>query len=92
VSQPNDPSYRDSSQQRNEQKPFRDRQTEQRHHNNPNREPTTPTTGTLWIVISARVDKSPHCFFIGRLPHGFLVELTGIEPVASWLQTRRSPS
>jgi hypothetical protein len=23
---------------------------------------------------------------------GFLVELTGIEPVASWLQTRRSPS
>jgi hypothetical protein len=22
----------------------------------------------------------------------FLVELTGIEPVASWLQTRRSPS
>jgi hypothetical protein len=29
-----------------------------------------------------------------RLPanHGFLVELTGIEPVASWLQTRRSPS
>ena len=29
-----------------------------------------------------------------RLPHSpsFLVELTGIEPVASWLQTRRSPS
>jgi hypothetical protein len=23
---------------------------------------------------------------------GILVELTGIEPVASWLQTRRSPS
>ena len=23
---------------------------------------------------------------------GVLVELTGIEPVASWLQTRRSPS
>jgi hypothetical protein len=26
------------------------------------------------------------------LPPSFLVELTGIEPVASWLQTRRSPS
>jgi hypothetical protein len=31
---------------------------------------------------------------IRRLLHSpsFLVELTGIEPVASWLQTRRSPS
>ena len=29
----------------------------------------------------------------GRPRHtGNLVELTGIEPVASWLQTRRSPS
>ena len=27
-----------------------------------------------------------------RSTTGFLVELTGIEPVASWLQTRRSPS
>jgi hypothetical protein len=30
---------------------------------------------------------------IGQRPTtDFLVELTGIEPVASWLQTRRSPS
>jgi hypothetical protein len=27
-----------------------------------------------------------------KLETSFLVELTGIEPVASWLQTRRSPS
>jgi hypothetical protein len=27
-----------------------------------------------------------------HLHNGILVELTGIEPVASWLQTRRSPS
>ena len=29
---------------------------------------------------------------LSRHPPSFLVELTGIEPVASWLQTRRSPS
>ena len=27
-----------------------------------------------------------------RATHTIMVELTGIEPVASWLQTRRSPS
>jgi hypothetical protein len=32
-------------------------------------------------------------FHSNKLPLlDFLVELTGIEPVASWLQTRRSPS
>jgi hypothetical protein len=34
-----------------------------------------------------RIDHSHHA-----PPPSFLVELTGIEPVASWLQTRRSPS
>ena len=32
------------------------------------------------------------CIIRHPLPDEFLVELTGIEPVASWLQTRRSPS
>jgi hypothetical protein len=29
---------------------------------------------------------------VALTPNTKLVELTGIEPVASWLQTRRSPS
>ena len=32
------------------------------------------------------------CISNDRDIEGLLVELTGIEPVASWLQTRRSPS
>jgi hypothetical protein len=38
-------------------------------------------------VISQRRSASNH-----QPTTDFLVELTGIEPVASWLQTRRSPS
>ena len=43
------------------------------------------------------IDESVHSFLRVRLTShrpttDFLVELTGIEPVASWLQTRRSPS
>jgi hypothetical protein len=43
------------------------------------------------------IDESVHsCLRVRLTSHrpstDFLVELTGIEPVASWLQTRRSPS
>ncbi len=42
-----------------------------------------------------RIYESVHSFSPAKTAAsltGILVELTGIEPVASWLQTRRSPS
>ena len=54
-----------------------------------------------WVLLTsdhARFRSSSNPIFDARLgwhPTSnwwFLVELTGIEPVASWLQTRRSPS
>jgi hypothetical protein len=50
--------------------------------------PGVPPVIALTLPIGlryAKVDRWRHC------EHPQVVELTGIEPVASWLQTRRSP-
>ena len=57
---------------------------------------TAITPPTMMATIGTSNPPKPndaiHGVFQSDPPHGFLVELTGIEPVASWLQTRRSPS
>jgi hypothetical protein len=43
-------------------------------------------------VPTAKLNESFVCRSMIQPNYEILVELTGIEPVASWLQTRRSPS
>jgi hypothetical protein len=53
---------------------------------------------SFWVFSGTTVSRAlPGLAFLqfreaSTIRHEFLVELTGIEPVASWLQTRRSPS
>jgi hypothetical protein len=57
--------------------------------NQGNRNPSAPT---ITMNTPGTKRKSSNIASM-RPPRGeILVELTGIEPVASWLQTRRSPS
>jgi hypothetical protein len=57
------------------------------HKANPAKPPNTVTQYPIHLTRFAASTVA-----IDVLPTEILVELTGIEPVASWLQTRRSPS
>jgi hypothetical protein len=49
--------------------------------------PSNPMFGAKRLALNRNTDS-----VVALTPNIKLVELTGIEPVASWLQTRRSPS
>ena len=59
------------------------------HTASPMQPPMNMTNRPAWVI---RLAPSGVIMETPTVRRKILVELTGIEPVASWLQTRRSPS
>jgi hypothetical protein len=76
------------------EEPLCARKAKQAQYNNPNgKEDSSSTVNRDLVHCDSGVPtRTADLLVLHAATSNILVELTGIEPVASWLQTRRSPS